>query len=232
MIPKAVVAGLVQGQIVSTGAVNMLLQGGQPVTKDMINRIWSDVVKEYPYQSLQFDPSGRGGAFIGEGGPEDAVIIQPPLVQIRSLVDSDPRGVRGVADKVAAIFKMALHHLGGPPPLNLGVKVVYHVPAPGHTAVDFLHTELVKGDEDLRALAGAMSYEASLKVVLSGADKAYVLLIEPLRSDLSHLFVDIDAQFPGVVDVDKIGERIASVNEFVVKQVGNFLERRAKEWGQ
>ena len=230
MIPKAVVAGLFQGQFVSTGSVNMLLQGTQLVTRDMINRIWSDVVKEYPYQSLQFEPSGQAGAFIGEGGQEDAVIIQPPLIQIRSLVEKDPRGVIGIAEKVGGIFKMALHHLGGPAPINLGVKIVYHSPAPGRSAVDFLHTELIKGDEDLRSLAGAMTYEASFKVFLTGTDAVHTLLVEPLRADPSQLFIDLDAQFPGVVDVTRIEDRIVSVNEFVTKQVADFLDRRAKEW--
>lgn len=230
MIPKAVVAGFLQGQFAGTGAANVLLPV-PTVTRDTINRIWSEVVRENPYQSLQFDPTGSGGIFIGEGGAEDVVIIQPPLVQVRALVASDPRGIAGAAQKMGSIFKIALHHLSGSPPVNLGVKIIYHAPAPGHTAVDFLRTELVKGDEDLRTLAGNMDCEASLKVVLKGPDRIYTLLVEPLQSDPSNLFLDLDAQFPGTVDVGDIEQGILSVNEFLTTQVKGFIENRAKEWG-
>jgi hypothetical protein len=235
LIPKAVIAGLFQGQMVSTGTVNMLLQPpGAP--KETINRIWSDVVKDYPYQSLQFEASGNGGAFVGEGGPEDVVIIQPPLIQVRALLKTSaqdvPQDVPSVANKIASIIKTTLHHLGGPPPLNLGVKIIYHAPAPGQVAAEFLRTEMIKGDEDLRALAGSVDYEASLKVLLKGTDTTYTLLIEPFQADPTYLFIDLDAQFPGAVDVGRIEENVLSVDNFVTKQVRNFLDRRAEEWSK
>jgi hypothetical protein len=115
LIPKAVVAGLfVQAQVLSTGSVNMIMQTpGTVITRDAINRIWSDVVKDYAYQGLQFAPNGTGGAFVGSG-PEDVVILQPPLIQVRDLVG--PQGVRASADKIESIFRTVTHHLSGTSP--------------------------------------------------------------------------------------------------------------------
>ena len=69
LIPKAVVSGLfVQSQVVTTGPASLILQApGATATRDTINRIWSDVVKDYPYQGLQLNPAGSGGAFVGSG---------------------------------------------------------------------------------------------------------------------------------------------------------------------
>lgn len=233
-IPRAVIAGLMHGQMVSTGSVGILVQpqATPAVTRETINRIWADVVKDYPYQSLQFEPGGRGGAFLGEAGPDDAVIIQPPLVQVRAPLDSDPQGVFGVANRIGSIFKTSTHHLGGPPPVNLGVKIVYNVPAPGRNAVDFLRTEIIKGDEELRQLAGGSEYEASLKVILKNPTVTYTVLVEPLHADPSNLFIDLDAQFPGTADVSQVSDRIREVNDFAVSRVATYLERRAEGWTQ
>lgn len=232
LIPRAVIAGLfAQGQLVGTGPANIVLPGAGPViTREVVNRIWSDVVKQYPYQSLQLDPTGTGGAFIGASGPEDAVILQPPLIQVRDVVGV--AGIDGAARKAAFVFQTVAHHLGGAQPLNLGVKLVYNAPAPGQSSVDFLLSELIKGADDLTALAGGMTFEASVKLVLRGSDVQYTLLVEPLHADVSQLFLDVDAQFAGPVDVQRIADRFTQVEAFVRTQVRSFLERRAEMWGQ
>lgn len=233
LIPKAVIAGLFVQTVpmsASTGPTSILLQqpGAAPVTRDVVNRIWSDVVKRYPYQSLQFDPTGSGGAFLGQG-PDDAVILQPPLLQVRDAIGVG--GVREASDKLQFVFNTALHHLGGPA-ANLGVKLVYHAPAPGAAAVDFLLSELVKGVDDVQSLAGGMSFEGSVKFLLTAPDVQYTLLIEPLHADLAFLYLDLDAQFPGPLDPAKIGERVRQAETLITTQVRNFLEKRGEEWSR
>jgi hypothetical protein len=221
---------LVQTQIISTGPASIMLQppGATPVTRDVINRIWSDVVKEYPYQSLQLDPSGGGGAAFVGATPDEAVIIQPPLVQVRELV-----GIGGVPDtarKIAFVLQAAVHHLSGTLPVNLGVKLIYRAPAPGGNAIEFLRSEFVKGDDDMRSLAGGMEYEASVKLIMKSADVTYTLLIEPLHADLAYLYLDLDTQYQGVVDITRIAERIGQAESFLSTQVRTFLDRRGEAW--
>lgn len=229
-IPKALIAGVfVQSQIVSTGPVNLVMPtAGNPVTRDTINGLWSEVVKEYPYQSLQFDPTGTGALFLGSG-PDDVVIIQPPLVQVREPIGIS---VEQSARKVADVFKLAAHRLSATIPQNLGVKLVYHAPAPGGSAVDFVLSELVAGQDDVRNLAGAMKYEASVKYTLRSDSVTYTLGIEPLHIDPQFLFLDLDAQFPGSVDVAGVRNRVLEVEGFAHSQVRSFLERRAEGWSR
>jgi hypothetical protein len=231
LIPKAVVAGLfVQAQVLSTGSVNMIMQTpGTMITRDVINRIWSDVVKDYPYQGLQFQPNSIGGAFVGSG-PEDAVIIQPPLIQIRDLVGS--QGVRGSADKIESVVRTVVRHLSGTSPLNLGVKLVYNAPAPARDAVAFLLSEMLTGHDDLQQLAGGMEYQGHVKYFLKGEDYTYALDLEPLQADPEFIYIDLDVQYPGIVDASRIRDRILEADTFVSSRVSNFLDRRAEEWGK
>jgi hypothetical protein len=230
LIPKAVVSGLfVQSQIVTTGPASLILQApGATVTRDIINRIWTDVVKDYPYQALQLNPVGSGGAFVGSG-PEDAVLIQSPLVQIRDLVQV--QGVLGSAEKIEAIFKTVIHHIGGSSsPANLGIKLVYHAPAPGGDAVSFILSEMMAGHDDVQQLAGGMALQGMARYLLKGDGLTYTLSLEPLQSDQSSIFIELDVQYSGLVDSAHIKDKVLIADEFVTKRVRSFLERRAEDW--
>lgn len=231
LIPKAVVSGLfVQSQIVTTGPASLVLQTpGATVTRDMINRIWTDVVKDYPYRGLQLNPAGSGGAFVGTG-PEDVVLIQPPLVQIRDLVSV--QGVSSSAQKIEVIFKIVTHHIGSSSPANLGIKLMYHAPAPGGDAVSFILSEMMAGHDDVQQLAGGMALQGVARYLLKGDGLTYTLSLEPLQSDQSYIFIDLDAQYEGSVDASHIKDKVVSTDEFVTKQVRSFLERRAEDWSR
>jgi hypothetical protein len=223
---KAVVAGM----FLPPQGVNPLspsfIPGAEPAPREKINRIWADVVKEYPYQALSFQPGG-GAIFAGQS-VEQLVLIQPPLVQIRDLIDLE---VRPLAERVQSVFRAIQHHLGGLPQ-NLGVKLVANAPAPGNDAVAFIRSELLRGDEDALALAGNLNLDAGIKLTMTGTDYSYTLLVEPLRSDTRSLFIDLDGQFPGVANVEHVRERVLQVDSFMHHQVQTYLESRAKEWGQ
>ena len=230
MIPKAAVAGFMLGQQMGTLPGGSVFQPvGAPLNRDVINRIWADVVKTYPYQSLQLDPTGRGGRFIGSN-PDDIVILQPHLLQIRVFFSDDTLSIAQVAEQIQSVFKSAVFHIGGSPPINLGVKLIYNAPAPGGNSVDFLRTEFVKGDEDLRALAGSMDLQASIKLVMTDINKTFTLLIEPLQINKADLYLDLDVQFAGIVDVGHIKENVMQTDEFIKGQVQSFLDRRSEEW--
>jgi hypothetical protein len=231
LIPKAVVSGLfVQSQVVTTGPANLILQSpGATVSRDTINRIWTDVVKDYPYQSLQFNPVGSGGAFVGTG-PDDAVLIQPPLVQIRDPVQV--QGVPGSAEKIEAIFKIVAHHIGSSSIANLGIKLIYHAPAPSGDAVSFILSEMMAGHDDVQQMAGGMALQGVAKYLLRGDGLTYTLSLEPLQTDKSLIFIDLDVQYEGSVDTARVRDKVVASDEFVTKQVRSFLERRAEDWGK
>ena len=226
LIPKAIVAGLVLPPQISFPIPSGSLPGAPTVSQEALNRVWVDVVKVYPYQGLQLQPGGAGAVFTG-GLPDQAVIIQPPLVQVRDVMDLD---MRHLAEKISFIFKTAAHHLGPAQPQGLGVKLIYHSPAPGRDAIKFLTSQFAQPTDDLESLAGGMSYDVGFKFVLQSSDVIYTLALEPLRKDLSALFIDLDAQFSGVVNLEDTKERIAAVDSFMSTHVRSFLERRAEGW--
>ncbi|MGB9113350.1 MAG: hypothetical protein WCF24_11575 [Acidimicrobiales bacterium] len=232
IIPKAIIAGLFRGgvgAVTATAAPQM--PGGGTIGRDVINSIWADVVKQYPtYQSLQFDPSGRGGAFVGEAGPDDLVLIQPPLMQVRTPVTE--LGVSHTADKVAFVFKTALFYFSGPPAVNLGVKLVCYAPSPAGDAIAFIRSEIIKGEEDYQILAGQMPYRANLNVDMQGEGQTYVLNVQPLHADNKMLYLDIDIQTPGLVDEQSIAAKILYAHEFMTTHVGNFLDKKAEGWSR
>lgn len=228
LIPKALIVGFLRGQLVNLGQVSGIAQvpGTSLISRDIINRIWGEVVKEYPsYQSLQFDPSGRGGVFVGQSGPDDLVLIQPTLLQVRTPVDE--YGVDRTASKVAFILRTILHQYSGPPSVNLGIKIIAWAPSPNPSkdATAFIRNELVKQDEAFTTMAGSMDLQIGLKVITTqDASLTRTLLIEPLQVDKTTLYLDLDSQVPGLVDEARLEDNIKKAYEFLDKPVRHMLE--------
>lgn len=232
MIPKTAVAGMMLGQQIGTMPGGSVFQPvGANLSRDVINRIWADVVKSYPYQSLQFGQSGHGGMFIGSS-PDDVVLLQPHLIQMRLFFGDRIQSMSQVADQIQAVMSSAMFYIGGAPPINLGVKLIYNCPSPGGDSVSFLRTEFIKGDEDLRTLAGSMALQAGIKLVMANDSYYYTLLVEPLQVNKSDLYIDLDAQFAGIVDLSRLKDRVMQTDEFMTKQVRNLLDRRSEEWSK
>jgi len=120
LIPKALVVGLFAAT-----------QPGAP-DRDRITRIWSDLSARQEYRHLNV--TGEGAQFVGASG-DDALIIQPPLIQVRSTARL---GVQNAADEAQTAIKTVARHLGYAQFFNLGVKHVFHVPAPGNDARSFV----------------------------------------------------------------------------------------------
>ena len=221
---KALVAGVFLPPVAANPLSPTFVPPSESVSRDKINRIWADVVKEHPYQGLNFQPGG--GAVFAGSSMEQLVLIQPPLIQVRELVELD---VRRVAQRIQMIFKAIHHHLGGLAQ-NLGIKLVANAPAPGNDSVAFIRSELLKGDEDAISLAGSLNLDASVKLTMTGPEHVYALSIEPLRSDLTSLFIDLDCQFPGACDLEHTSERVMQADSFMQQQVRAYLESRSEGW--
>jgi hypothetical protein len=104
--------------------------------------------------------------------------------------------------------------------------------AASDAALTVILSEMIKGGDDVQALAGAMRSEASVTFLLSTPEVQYTLAIEPLRADPTYVYVDLDAQYPGAVDLTAVEGKIKSVDEFMRNQVNNFLDKRAEAWGR
>lgn len=214
LIPRALVIGVVVPPLSTK-------PGEALITRDKLNHLWAEVTSSYSYQQLHVDPAGAGAQFIGTQ-PEDGVTIQPPLLQVRQIVETT---VDRAAQKAQDIFKMIDRFVGPAQYFNLGIKHVYHAPAPGNDAVRFVMTQLLsKTEHDLEQLKGGGDIWTGVKYVISYPDKVHTLLVEPLQVDPSFVFIDLDAQFPGPASIDSIEKQAADCENFLTRAVGPYLD--------
>lgn len=212
MIPKFFVAGLFMPPP---------FPGTDTVTKDKLNRIWADVSNLFPYQGIQFAPGFDGAQLIG-AHPEEGVTIQPPLLQVRDLVDLAPEQS---LDKARTVLKIIARHVGVAQFFNLGIKFVYHVPAPNGDARQFLHSFLLHEPDQLAILAQGGSLWAGGKYVIEHPDLTHTVVVEPFQADNRYVFIDLDTQWPGPFEPDQVQERGTEALRFLQQGVRAFIER-------
>lgn len=205
-----------------------VVPGVKPVTPDVLNRIWSEVTSTYPYRQLQIAPDGSAAQFLGASADE-RVTIQGPLLQVSDVIALTPDQS---ADKAQAILKVIARHLGVAQFFNMGMKHIYHAPAPNNDARTFvLQRILGKTDADLAELQLGGDPIAGVKYIFSGPgpdgdpDVQYTLLIEPLLTDFRNLFIDLDAQFPGDARLDDITSRAKDAVRYITQAVGAYLDK-------
>jgi hypothetical protein len=207
-IPKALVVGVFAA--VAPGAA----------TTDAINRIWMQLSRRMGYRQLI--QGGEGGAqFVTSG--DDAFLIQPPLLQFRSPVTM---GFAKAAEDAEVCLKTAAEHLGATQFGNLGIKLVEHATAPNNDAKVYVQSQLLPGAEQgLSALVGAGSGWVGVKYGIKPSEtKVLTVVIEPFVTDNQFIFVDLDAQHQGEVDLDRVTDRSGDVERYLKETVRPYLE--------
>lgn len=208
LIPKALVVGLFAAT-----------QPGAP-DREKLNRVWTDLSSRQEYRHLNF--TGEGAQFLG-ATPDDALVIQPPLIQVRSTARL---GLHNAADEAQTAIKTVARLLGYGQFFNLGVKHVFHVPAPGNDARAFVMNRLLSRDPvELGQLERGGDLWAGVKYGVSAPDgSAYVVVIEPVIADNQLMFIDLDSQFPGEADLDRIDDRVMEAGDYATRTIGQYLD--------
>jgi hypothetical protein len=193
------------------------------VTKEKINQIWAEVAPERGYTQLQAAPDGSQANFTGATADE-GVTIQPPLIQFRSSI---PITADRAAMDAESVMKTIARHLGVTQFFNLGIRHVYNVLVPDNDARAFvLGRILQKSPDDVAELEmGQGSLSGGVKFVIQYDTTTYTLVIEPLFSDMRHLYLDLDAQFPGPASLDDIASRARDAQAYVTQSVNRYLDR-------
>lgn len=200
------------------------LAGGYTINREVINRIWLEVNGLYPYRNLQIDPTGEAAHFLGDT-PEDGVAITPPVIQVRDTVTFS---VHEAADRAKSILKVITKQIGAAALYQLGIKFVYNVPV-GDAQSFVMGRLLDKTPEDLSALRQGGNLWTGVKYVVTNPDSSiFTLMIEPLQMEPSQLFIDLDAQFPGPVQLDLVHERARDAETFITKTVAGYLDSLGK----
>jgi hypothetical protein len=214
MIPKAFVAGLFLPPNIGPSGVR--------VTREQLDQIYAEVGPTWGYRSYEL-AQDQGSAQMLGASQEDSVVIQPPVVQVRDLIPQTPQHS---ADKAEQIFRTIAHRLGATECWNLGIRHVYHAPVPDNDGRGFvLHRILSKTDEDFGDIRGSADMWAGVKYAMTYGERSDTLVIEPFVQDMRFLFIDLDSQFPGPVDLDRIKERARDVENYLSGAVRRYLER-------
>lgn len=216
LIPKALVVGLF--------APTLNVSDQTRVTTDKINRIWTEVTATYRYGQLVLAADGSGCQFVGTEG--SSVTIQPPLLQVQDVIELGPRQSH---DKAQSILKMIARHLGASDFFNLGIKHVYHAPAPhgdGRAAV--LHRILSKSEDELGELQQGGQIWGGVKYVVTLKGAVYTLQVEPLQADIRSVFIDLDVQFPGPAQLDDITIKASEAETYITQSVNLYLDKVLK----
>ncbi len=70
-----------------------------------------------------------------------------------------------------------------------------------------------------------MDLQIGLKIVAASENKlTHTLFIEPLQVDKTMLYLDLDSQFPGIVDEARLEDNIKMSYEFLDKPVCHMLD--------
>lgn len=215
LLPKALIAGL----IVPPPNV----PGGTQVTIDRLNHIWAELSATYGYRQMQMAADGSSAHFIG-ATDADAVVIEPPLLQVRDVINLTPAQS---ADKVQSVFKVIARHLGVTQFANFAVRHIYHAPAPENDARAFVLTRVLgKTEDDLGELQAGASLWAGVKFVVTQNDGAqYTVIIEPLQRDERFIYIDLDAQFQGPSDLDRVATRASDAETYIKQAVNGYLDK-------
>lgn len=198
--------------------------GTPPLTQDKLNRIWSEVQPLYGYRQYQTLPDNAGAQFIGAQA-DIGVTIQPPLLQVRELIDTT---AAQAADRAESILKVISRVLGTSQFFNLGIRHVYHAAVEDNDAIGFvMRRVLKKSEEELETLQVGGSIWAGTKYVAAGPDVQYALVIEPLIADNRYVILDLDANFPGAATLEGITNRARDAERYITSSVNAYLDQSA-----
>ncbi|MDP9224084.1 MAG: hypothetical protein M3P18_09545 [Actinomycetota bacterium] len=215
LLPKYSVFGVITPPLGVPG-------GPKAPTPDVLNRIWSEIGPQYGYRRLELSADGTAAQIVG-ATDEDGVNIQPPVLQVLGNIRMT---AQQSAEQAHAILKVITQHLGLTQFFNLGIKYIFHAPAPGKDGRAFvLHRLLGKDEVGVNGLQRGADLWTGVKYVVSDAEgNAFTLLVEPLIADNTFLFLDLDAQFPGLMTLDDLKERAQDTERYMSQTVSSYLD--------
>lgn len=199
------------------------IPGAPEITMDTLNRIWSELSNVHGYTQFQVAQDKSAAKIVGTSEEVDGVTIQLPLLQVRDPIYLTPEKS---AEKAEMILKTIARHLGTNQFFNLGIRHVFHAPIPDKDARAFvLHRLLGKDENELGQLQAGGALWAGVKYVTSFPGTLFTLKIEPLQADNQHLFIDLDAQFTGGVQLDMVKAKAKEAESYVGQAVNAYLDR-------
>lgn len=190
-----------------------------PFDTEDLQRVFSEVVHRYPYQSFEFMFGGRGAQFTN--GPDDMVEIRPQLFQIQAKMDGpEPLPTQSAVKKVQTILGIAADRLKVQGFLNCTVAVIASVPAPKGSAVAFVTNRLLRDGEKMAKELGPDYVPGGVRFrcPLAGEVGEAFLSIEPLIRDDTLVYLEHQVgrgAATGPITLDQVSTWSKEAFEFV-----------------
>jgi hypothetical protein len=167
-----------------------------PYSREDLQRAYFEVSREHSYQQFQLLPGETGAQFLNS--PDDAVLIQPGLLQVRHPITSTAEVAR---ERTSAVLRALINRLAIQNFIAVGIKVIAHVPPPG-SAREFVVERLMQGSDHIDELGpGFFGSGVTYSRLSPTGQPMQTLLIQPFLMDDRYLYVDYDQQLHQPTDV-------------------------------
>ena len=192
-----------------------------PFDREDLERIFMEVSRTYPYSQFGLLPAEQGAQLLNP--PDDRILIQPVLLQVNTPIQSTAALIR---EKAVAVFRVITDRLKISRFIQLGIKVVAHVPAPPGGAKEFIADRLLGQGERSKEL-GPDFFVGGVKFrrIDPEAQQEHILLIEPLIADDDFIWIDYDVQRAGPFEgLDSVGPAVDDAFTFVREETMTILK--------
>ena len=189
----------------------------QPIPMQTVdlNRLYALITERYPYQALQHLPDG-----VRMGNPDSDCFVQQGRVQVNENV----MYFEASKEKCLDIFRLVTEKLGIKQFVTFGIKLTAFMPMDEPEAASkFLESRALAIRPDEWDILGPGRKGAGIRIVLHQTG-IHELKIEPLFSDLSQLYVELDVQHPEpFTGLDEIEVKMDAAYSYMFENVKSFL---------
>lgn len=187
-----------------------------------MNRLYATVTDSHPYQSLQHLPDG-----IRMANQENDCILQggmPPNPGRIQINENNMFHFQPAKEKALDIFEIISNSLAVSQFLAFGVKLTAFLPTEPGQAGQVLENSLFAGMAPILNQLGSGRQGTGLRVVLNN-NGTHDLRIEPLFSDMSQLYIELDVQYPEPFNgLEAIENKMEHAYHYMVNDVSNLLK--------
>lgn len=180
-----------------------------------VNRIYAEITERYPYQQMQHLPDG--GRMSNPGAD---FLIQTTRMQANESIDY----FHSTKDKILDVMSITQAKLQIPQFSNFGIKLTSFMPVDsGNAAVALESTALQSIYSNLDKL-GEGRKGTGLRIIIH-KEGIYEIKIEPLFSDLSQLYIELDVQYPQPFEkLETMSSKMDTAYEYVYGELRSFLQ--------
>jgi len=186
-----------------------------PLEHAQVNRIYADVTERFPYQQMQHLPDG--GRMSNATGD---FFIQTTRMQVNENIDY----FHATKDKTIDLFNIAQTRMNVPQFTNFGVKLTASLPAEGKDAAAAVERGIFKS---VRSSLDKLSTDRKgigMRVVIH-KEGIHEIKIEPLFSDMTQIYIDLDVQYPQpFTEIKSIEPKLAAAYDFLFGEIRSFIE--------